>query len=154
MSMMAARRLAALAALTLALLAGGCGGGGASKEEFQTDMVAARDRVDEGLAQVTNASSVDDLLARLKIAAAEVRSASQDVSDAAAPDGLDDEQRALAITLRTFSEEIASTVTTLEALQGAAAETKGLDFEGWNATQARLAALRKAGIQVPALERH
>jgi hypothetical protein len=151
---MTARRPAALAALVLGLLAGGCGGDGASKEEFQADMVAARDRVDEGLAQVTNASSVDDLLARLRIAAAEVRSASEDVSGADAPDGLDDEERAFATTLRAFSEEIASTVTTLEELEGAAAETRGLDFEGWNAVQARLAALRRAGIQVPALERH
>ena len=45
-------------------------------------------------------------------------------------------------------------MTTLETLEGAAAETQGLDFVGWNKVQARLAALRKAGIQVPALERH
>ncbi len=154
MSNVNVRRLAALAALSIALLAAGCGGGGASEEEFQADMIAARDRVDEGLAQITNATSVEDLLARLRIAAAEVRSAAQDVSEADTPDGLDDEQRALANTLRAFSNEIVSTVDTLEALEGAAAETRGLDFEGWVKTQARLAALRKAGIQVPALERH
>ena len=146
------RSSAAVAAVTLALLAG-CGGS-ASKEEFQADMVAARDRVDEGLAQVTNASSIEDLLARLRIAAAEVRSAAQDVSEADAPDGLDDEERAFATTLRAFAEEIVATVTTLETLEGAAAETRGLDFDGWNKVQARLASLRKAGIQVPALERH
>ena len=151
---MHARRTAALAALALALLAGGCGGGGASEEEFQADMVTARDRVDEGLEQVTHASSVDDLLARLRIAGAEVRSAAQDVSEADAPDGLDDEQRDFANTLLAFSEELLATVTTLETLEGAAAETQGLDFEGWNKVQARLAALRKAGIQVRALERH
>ena len=151
---MNARLLAALSVLMLALLAAGCGGGGASEEEFQVDMVAARDRVDEGLEQVTNATSVEDLLARLRIAAAEVRSAAQDVSEADAPDGLDDEERAFATVLRTFSEELLATVTTLETLEGAAAETQGLDFEGWNKVQAQLAALRKAGIQVRALERH
>ncbi len=117
-------------------------------------MVTARDRVDEGLEQVTHATSVDDLLARLRIAAAEVRSAAQDVSEADAPEGLDDEERAFANTLRVFSDEIVATVTTLEELEGAAAETQGLDFEGWDKVQARLAALRKAGIQVRALERH
>jgi hypothetical protein len=147
------RTLAATATLVLALLGGGCGGG-ASKEEFQADMVAARDRVDEALEQVTHASSVEDLFARLRIAAAEVRSAATDVSEADAPDGLDDEERALAVTLREFSNEIASTVSTLEELEGAAAETRGLDFAGWTETQTRLAALRKAGIQVPPLERH
>jgi len=145
--------LAVAATLALALLAGGCGGG-ASKEEFQADMVAARDRVDDALEQVTHASSVEDLFARLRIAAAEVRSAATDVAEADAPDGLGDEERALANTLREFSAEITSTVDTLEELEGAAAETRGLDFAGWTKTQARLAALRKAGIQVPALERH
>jgi hypothetical protein len=141
MSAMNVRTLAAAAAaLLLALL--------------QVDMIAARDRVDDALRQVTNASSVDDLLARLRIAAAEVRSASTDVAEANAPDDLQDEERAFATTLRTFSDEISSTVDTLEALKGAAAATRGLDFNGWNATQKRLAELRKAGIQVPNLERH
>ena len=147
------RALVVTATLALALLAGGCGGG-ASKEEFQADMVAARDRVDDALEQVTHAGSVEDLFARLRIAAAEVRSAATDVSEADAPDGLADEERALAVTLREFSAEIASTVNTLEELEGAAAETRGLDFAGWTETQTRLAALRKAGVQVAALERH
>jgi F0F1-type ATP synthase membrane subunit b/b' len=147
-------KLAALAVLVLALLAAGCGGGGASKEEFQVEVVAARDRVDSALEQVTNASSVDDLLARLRIAAAEVRSAATDVSEAEAPDDLEDEKRKLANTLRAFSQELAATVTTLETLEGAAAETKGLDFENWTKTQAVLEELRKAGVQVRPLERH
>ena len=145
--------LAALLAVVATLLAG-CGGSGASKEDFQADMVEARNRVDEGLEQVTNATSVEDLLARLRIAAAEVRSAAQDVNEAEAPDGLDDEKRRFETTLRTFSEEIVSTVATLETLEGAAAETRGLDFEGWNQVQKDLRAFRKEGIQVPLLQRH
>ena len=145
--------LATLLAAAIALLAG-CGGSGASKDDFQTDMVAARDRVDSGLEQVTNATSVEDLLARLRIAAAEVRSAAQDVNDADAPDGLGDEKQKFEVTLRTFSDEIVATVTTLETLEEAASATQGLDFKGWNDVQKRLAELRKQGIQVPALERH
>lgn len=141
--------LGSLAALALA----GCGGE-ASKEEFESDMVAARDRVDDALEQVTNATSIDDLLARLRIAAAEVRSAATDVSEADAPDDLKDEERALAATLLEFSSEINATVQTLEELEGAAAETRGLDFDGWVETQKRLEALRKAGVRVPNLERH
>jgi hypothetical protein len=145
--------LATLLAVAVTLLAG-CGGSSASKEDFQADMVEARNRVDEGLEQVTNATSVEDLLARLRIAAAEVRSAAQDVDEAEAPDGLDDEKRRFETTLRTFSDEIVSTVTTLETLEGAAAETRGIDFDGWNQVQKNLQELRKQGIQVPPLERH
>lgn len=137
----------------LLLLVAACGGE-ASEEEFQADMVDARNRVDDALEQVTNATSVQDLLARLRIAAAEVRSAATDVSEADAPDELQDEERALATTLRAFSDEIAATVATLEELEGAAAETRGLDFDGWIATQKRLEELRKAGIDVPNLQRH
>jgi hypothetical protein len=144
---------AAFLAAAVALLAG-CGGGGASKEDFQADMVAVRDRVDSGLEQVTNATSVEDLLARLRIAAAEVRSAAQDVNDAEAPDGLDDEKNHFETTLKTFSDEIVATVTTLETLEGAAAATQGLDFKGWNDVQKRLGEFRKEGIRVPPLERH
>jgi hypothetical protein len=148
------RRLAAAGVATFALLAAGCGGEDATNEDFQVDVVAARDRVDDGLEQVTNASSVEDLLARLRIAAAEVRGAADDVDEADAPDDLGDEKQRLANTLRSFSEEIASTVNTLSELEGAAAETQGLDFDGWIQTQKRLAELRAAGIEVPDLERH
>ena len=145
--------LGLLAAVLTVVGLAGCGGE-PSQEEFEADMVAARDRVDEALEQVTNATSIDDLLARLRIASAEVRSAATDVSEAEAPDDLKDEERELAATLLEFSSEISATVTTLEELEGAAAETKGLDFAGWTETQKRLAALRKAGVQVPNLERH
>jgi hypothetical protein len=147
------RALRILAVAGAALLLAGCGGD-ASPEEFEAEVVQARNRVDDALEQVTHATSVDDLLARLRIAAAEVRSAAQDVQEADAPDDLQDEERALATTLRSFSEEISATVATLEELEGAAAETQGLDFDGWVETQKRLEALRKAGIQVPNLERH
>jgi hypothetical protein len=152
---MRGKAILSLATLAVALtVLAGCGGSGASKEDFQADMVEARNRVDEGLSQVTNATSVEDLLARLRIAAAEVRSAAQDVDEAEAPDGLADEKNRFETTLRTFSDEIVSTVTTLESLEGAAAETRGLDFEGWNQVQKDLQELREQGIRVPPLERH
>lgn len=154
MPQLIANKLAAIAVLVLVLLAAGCGGGGASKEEFQVDVVAVRDRVDSALEQVTNASSVEDLLARLRIAAAEVRSAATDAAEAEAPEELEDEQRNLANTLRAFSEELVATVTTLEVIDTAAASTRGLDFENWTKTQTRLAELRRAGIDVRPLEKH
>lgn len=144
---------ALVASLGAVVLLAGCGGE-ASREDFQVEIVAARDRVDDALEQVTNATSAPDLIARLRIAATEVRSAADDVAEADAPDDLQDEERALANTLQAFAEELAATAVTLEELEGAAQEARGFDFDGWTETQKRLEELRRAGVQVPDLERH
>jgi hypothetical protein len=134
------------------LLLTGCGGG--SKEDFQQDMVAARNRTDAALAQVTGAKSVDDLLKRMRIAATEVRSAATDVQDADAPNGLADEADGLEQALRALSDEIVKTVNTFVDAPEAIANARGFNFEAWNTVQARLADLRRAGVEVPPLETH
>jgi hypothetical protein len=141
--------------LVLALLAvlAGCGGG-ASKEDFRTDVVAARNDADAGLKQVVQATSVRDLLERMKIAAVEVRGAASDVRKADAPGDLQSERDQLADDLLALSDEIISTVETFEAFPEQAQATRALNFENWNAVQAALAALRREGVQVPALGRH
>lgn len=146
------RRPAILVALTLTLVAAGCGG--ASKEEFEADVVAARNDADAGLKQVVQATSVEDLLARMRIAAVEVRRASTDVREAGAPDDLEDERDRLADDLLALSDEIVSTVETFEALPDQAQATRALNFENWNAVQASLAALRREGVNVLPLGRH
>jgi hypothetical protein len=139
-------------ALLSALLLAGCGGG-ASKDAFAQDVIAARNDADAGLAQIVNAESWDDLLARMKVAAVELRGAASDVRTADAPDDLKDERDLLAQRLLALSDEIISTVETFESLPQAQA-TSALSFEQWNKVQASLASLRREGIDVPALERH
>jgi hypothetical protein len=141
-----------LLALAVALLAG-CGGG-ASKEDFEQDVVAARNDADAGLKQVVQATSVDDLLARMKIAAVEVRRAASDVRQADAPGDLEDERDQLADDLLALSDEIIRTVETLEAFPDQAQATRALNFEQWVTVQSSLAALRREGVDVPALGRH
>ena len=141
-----------LLALAVALLAG-CGGG-ASKEDFEQDVVAARNDADAGLKQVVQATSVDDLLARMKIAAVEVRRAASDVRQADAPGELEDERDQLADDLLALSDEIIRTVETLEAFPDQAQATRALNFEQWVTVQSSLAALRREGVDVPALGRH
>ena len=136
----------------LALLAG-CGGG-ASKEDFQQDVVAARNDADAGLRQVVQATSAEDLLARLKIAAVEVRGAASDVRQSEAPGELEPERDQLANDMLALSDEIIDTVETLESFPDQANATRALNFEQWNAVQASLAALRREGVDVPALGRH
>ena len=141
--------------LTSALLLSGCGGGGeASKDEFAQDVIAARDGTDAGLAQIVQATSWEDLLARMKIAAVDVRGAAGDVRTAEAPNDLEDERDLLADRLLALSDEIISTVETFESFPDQAQATRALNFEQWNTVQASLASLRREGIKVPALGRH
>lgn len=148
------RPVSLILTLVSALLLAGCGGGDASKEDFAQDMVAARDEADAGLAQIVQATSFEDLVERLKIAAVEVRAAAGDARTAEAPEGLSDKRDLLADRLLALSDEIISTAETLEAFPDQAQLTRALNFEQWNAVQASLAALRREGIDVPALERH
>jgi len=141
-------------ALVAALLLAGCGGDDASKEEFATAMVSARNDADAGLAQIVEASSWDDLMARMKVAAVDVRGAASEVRTADAPSGLEDERDLLAERLVALSDEIISTVETFEAFPNQAQATRALNFEQWNTVQASLASLRREGIKVRALERH
>jgi hypothetical protein len=146
------RRLATLLALAATLVAAGCGG--ASKEEFQEDVVAARNDADAGLRQVVQATSVEDLLERMRIAAVEVRRASTDVREADAPSEFEAERDQLADDLLALSDEIVRTVETFESFPEQAQATRALNFENWNAVQASLAALRREGVEVRPLGRH
>ena len=140
--------------LVSALLLAGCGGSGASKEDFADNVVSARNDADGGLAQIVQATSWDDLLARMKVAAVDLRGAATDVREADAPSELEDERDLLAQRLLALSDEIISTVETFEAFPAQAQATRALNFEEWNKVQAALASLRREGIKVKALERH
>ena len=149
------RSVSSISTLVCALsLMAGCGGSGASKEDFARDVVAARNDADAGLAQIVQAASWDDLLARMKIAAVELRTAASDVRTADAPGDLEDERDLLAKRLLALSDEIISTVETFEAFPDQSQATRALNFEQWDSVQASLASLRREGIDVPALERH
>jgi hypothetical protein len=145
-------RLVLPALVSLALVAG-CGGG-ASKEDFQEDVVSARDRVDAGLAQVVEAGDFDELLNRLEIAADESRKAAADLGEADAPSDFREDKRELQAAMRELSEEILGTVDAFDSLGPTAPITRALNFVAWETVQAELADLRKAGIAVQPLGRH
>jgi hypothetical protein len=146
--------LALFPVLCCALLLGGCGGDSASKDEFAQDVIAARNDTDAGLSQIVEATSLEDLLERMKSAAVEIRGAARDVREAPAPGDLEQERDLLAERLLALSDEIISTVETFEAFPDQAQATRALNFEQWDNVQASLASLRSEGIDVPALGRH
>lgn len=148
------RPVSLILTLACAVLVAGCGGDEPSKQDFARQLVAARNDADAGLAQIVQATSWDDFLARMKIAAVEVRGAAGDVRTSDAPGDLEDERDLLAERLIALSDEIISTVETFEAFPDQAQATKALNFEQWNSVQASLAGLRREGVDVPALERH
>ena len=148
------RPLVIASLLLILVLTAGCGGSGATKEDFRRDVLAARNDTDAGLAQIVQARSAEDLLARMRIAAVEVRGASTDVREAGAPKELQDERDALADRLLALSDEIVGTVETLQAFPDQAASTRALNFEQWNAVQRELMKLRRLGVNVPPLEPH
>jgi hypothetical protein len=141
-------------AVVLAVGSGGCGESDVSEADFQADVVAARNDADSGLEQIVQATSVEDLLERMRLAAIDVRGAASDVREAGAPEELEDERDALAARLLALSDEIIATVDTLEAFPEQAQNTNALNFAQWNAVQAELKKLRRQGIEVPPLERH
>lgn len=141
-------------ALTIAVFAAGCGGSSATKADFRQDVLDARNKADAGLAQIVDATSAEDLLARMRIGAVEVRGAATDVREAGAPKELEDERERLADRLLALSDEIAATVATLESFPDQAQNTGALNFAQWDAVQAELTSLRKQGVKVPPLERH
>jgi hypothetical protein len=145
------RRLLPVALLGAVALLAGCGG---SEDDFQQDVVSARNRTDAALAQVTAAKSLDDFLKRLRIAATEVRAASADVREADPPEDLVDEADSLEMSLHDLSDELVGLVDSFEVAPETLGSASGFNFETWNDVQASLTALRRAGIEVALLQRH
>lgn len=144
----------ALVAVSALALAAGCAGGD-SKEEFAEDVRTSRDRVDDALAQVTDATSFDDLLRRLRTGASEVRGAADELDEAGPPEELEAEASELVASYRALSVEMTNTATALDDVtterSGAIQE---INFNNWNRTQRALAALRQEDVDVQPLNRH
>ena len=146
------RRAAALAAAALAL--GGCGGGEISRADFQEEVVSARNRIDFALEHASQSTDRDMVIDRLDGAAVDIRDAAEDLDDAGAPDGLEDEADRLVDAMHVFADEIEGTVDEFEQFRLPLHQLQGLNFDGYISVQQALLALRRQGIRVPLLGRH
>jgi hypothetical protein len=144
----------AAAAAVAVVLAAGVFGGSASREDFQTEALHARNRMDASLEFMTRAQTWDDLLERMEAAADQARSAGSDVEDAGAPSDLEEAAAELAVALHALGEELSATAEALDNPDLQGSNIQGLNFDNWTRVQKALAALRAQGIEVPPLERY
>lgn len=141
-----------LAALALAA----CGGSGPSRAEFQADVQDARNRVDSSLEEITRAQSKDELLQRMDSAALVISRAADDLDDAGAAKGFDDEAGALVNALHGLAADLTATADQIRepGFESLLEGTRGLSFENWTKANAVLVKLRDQGLQVEPLARH
>jgi hypothetical protein len=144
----------AAAAAVAVVLAAGVFGGSPTREDFQTEVLHARNRMDASLEFMTRAQTWDDLLERMEAAADQARSAGSDVEDAGAPSDLEEAGAELAVALHALGEELSATAEALDNPDLQGSNIQGLNFDNWVRVQKALTALRAQGIEVPPLERY
>ena len=147
------RTLLALTALLLVATAAGCSDS-VSDEEFQTQAREARDRIDVALADMTRATTLDDLLERMRYASDETRAAADELAEGGFPGDVEEEAQELVDALSALADEVSATADALDQGEFEGSSIQGLEFENWERSQAALDALRNEGIDVRPFERY
>ena len=136
------------------LAAAGCsfGGGG---EEFEQEVISARDTADSSFAYIKRPQSTEDLVRRLRTSRDRLRRVSGTLADADAPDELTDERERLVTALEAMSKEMDGFANSIElVIQGqndSAPPVETLVFDSWDQVQNVLTELRGEGVDVPPL---
>jgi hypothetical protein len=152
------RLISLILALGAVTIAAGCSGSeSVSQEDFERDVVTARDEVDAALAHITdNPSGREELLARMDASAAQIDRTAQELDSREAPDGFADEQDRLVKGMRQLAVDLSETAAQIrqpdfESLLGG---TQGLSFQSWVDVNTVLGELREQGFAVDPLGRH
>jgi hypothetical protein len=150
--------IAAAAALVAAIgvLAFGGGKSTASKADYQTKVVNARDRVDYAYSRITQSTSWDDAANRMDEASAVVGSVANDIDDASVAKGFEDLNAQLATSLHTFSDALANAADLYRdpSFQTTLESSNSFGLEEWDKVNAVLAKMQKQGLKVQLLARH
>jgi hypothetical protein len=128
----------------------------ATRAEYRASLVDTRDRVDIAMLRITQSTSIEQLIERIRQASTAVGAAAVDLGDAGVADGFGDETDDLVRTLRTFSDELANTSEQFQdpTFEPNLANINSLGFEGWDKVNEDLAEIRSQGVRVPLLQRH
>jgi hypothetical protein len=152
------RLISLILALGAVTILAGCGGSGSvSQDDFERDVVAARDQVDGALAHITdNPSGKEELLDRMDQAATEVDRAAEELDRREAPEGLDDERVELIEAFRQLAVDLSQTAEQIRQpdFSGLLEGTQGLSFQSWVDANDVLTELREQGLDVRPLGRH
>jgi hypothetical protein len=137
----------------LAAVVAGCGGDDVSREEYQTEVVEQRQRLEESLQAIVQAQTYEDVVDRLEIAGRTAQQSAEDLRETGAPSALDDEAKQLVFALEAFSVEVNNTADSLRRDIGAnlGQKLEGLHFETWDDVDEALQDLRADGIAVEPL---
>lgn len=137
-----------------AFLAAGCSFG-ESGEEFEQEVVSARDTADSSFAYIKRPESTEDLVRRLRTSRDRIRRVSGSLADADAPDELTDERERLVTALQAMSKEMDGFANSIElVIEGqdtSQAPVETLVFDSWDQVQNVLTELRGEGVDVQPL---
>jgi hypothetical protein len=143
-----------LAALALA----GCGGSGTvSVEDYAESVVSTRDRVDFALAEITvGQGTFEELVDRMENAADLIDTAADDLDDAGAAQGFEDETEKLVEAFHQLAAGLAGTAhdASQPGQEGLLTGTNALQFPGWIKANRVLASLDEQGISVEQIGSH
>jgi hypothetical protein len=137
-----------------ALIAVGCsfGGGG---EDFEQEVVSARDTADSSFAYIKRPESTEDLVRRLRTSRDRLNRVSTSLAATEAPDDLTDEHERLVTALGAMSKEMDGFANSIElVIEGqdqSQAPVETLVFDSWDQVQNVLTELRSEGVDVEPL---
>jgi hypothetical protein len=131
----------------------GCGGDDSDLEDYENSVVETRDRVDDALADISEAQSREDFSKRMEQASVIINRAADDLADVEAAEGFEDETDDLTKALRTLSNDLEDTAEQFR-ITPELFNTEGLAFEGWTQANQALRALGRQGIAVEPIANH
>ena len=138
-----------------ALAGAGCSFGGGGSEEFEQEVISARDTADSSFAYIKRPESTEDLVRRLRTSRDRLQRVSGSLSETEAPEELMDERERLVTALAAMSKEMDGFANSIELViegqneGGAPVET--LVFDSWDQVQNVLTELRGEGVDVQPL---
>jgi hypothetical protein len=141
--------------IAVAAFAAGCSLGGGSSEDFEQEVISARDTADSSFAYIKRPESTEDLVRRLRTSRDRLARVSDTLAETDAPDDLSDERERLVTALEAMSKEMDGFANSIElVIQGqnqSQAPVETLVFDSWDQVQNVLTELRGEGVDVPPL---